>query len=199
MRAPLKFAGERHQSSSQHAADTVNLDKIQERMATDAQTCRTCGILLLALSLTIVLPPVVIDLLRGGKALRIIGHILTGKEYGVGLDVLGPVLVIFFLPAIIAAILGVVLLLGTFDRRLCGKLLLWFVGFSIFMLVWPLLPIPWKAMGIEPTYALRLGEFSWTAMLGLTVMESGAVFLHVPMIILFWGLLLFVGWKLSAK
>ena len=168
---------------------------LKERTATDAQACRACGILLLACSLTIVLPPVVIDLLMGGKALNIMANILAGKERGVGLDLLGPVLVIFFLPAIIAAILSVVLLLGTFDRSRRGKLLLWYVGFSIFMLVWPLLPIPWKAMGVEPTHAMRLGEFSWMAMLGLTVMESGAVFLHVPVIFLFWSVLLFVGWS----
>ena len=172
---------------------------LKERTATDSQACRTCGMLLLALSLTVLLPPVVIDLLIGGKALNIIAHILTGRETGIGLDLLGPVLVIFFLPAIIAAILGVGLLLGTIDRRRCGKLLLWYVGFSIFMLVWPFFPIPWTAMGIGQTYASWLGRFSWTAMLGLTYMESGAVFLHVPVILLLWCLLLYVGWGLVKR
>lgn len=140
-----------------------------------------------------------IDLLRGGKALNIIAYILTGREHGVGLDVLGPVLVIFFAPAIIGTILGLVLLLGTFDRRRCGKLMLWYVGFSIFMLVWPLLPIPWTAMGIGQTYASWLGRFSWTAMMGLMFMEEWAVFLHFPAIILLWGLSLFIGWHAMAK
>ena len=62
---------------------------LKERTATDAQACRACGILLLAFSLTIVLPPVVIDLLMGGKALNIMANILAGKERGVGLDLHG--------------------------------------------------------------------------------------------------------------
>ena len=169
---------------------------LKERAATDGQACRTSGTLLLAASLTIVLPPVVIDFLMGGKALNIIAYILTGREYGVGLDLLGPVLVIFFLPAIVAIALAVALLLGTHDRRRCGKLLLWYAGFSIFMLLWPLLPIPWTAMGIDRTYASWLGRFSWTALMGLTFMEGWAVFLHVPVIVLLWCWSLFLGWSM---
>jgi len=172
---------------------------LKERTATDAQTCRTCGTLFLVLSLTIVLPPVVIDFLMGGKALNAMAYILTGREYGVMLDLLGPVLVIFFLPAIIAMILGVVALLGAHDRLRCGKLLLWYVGFSIFMLVWPILPIPWTAMGIGQTYASWLGRFSWTAIMGLTFMEGLAVIPHVLAIVVLWSLALAIGVECSLR
>lgn len=168
---------------------------LKERTATDAQACRTRGILLLALSLTIVLPPIVIDLLMGGKLLKKIADILTGKGAGITIDVLGPMLVTFLLPAIIAAVLGGTLLLGTHDRRLCGKLLLWYVGFAIFMLLWPLLPIPWKGMGVPNAYASRLDSFSWAALFGLFLMEGWAVFLHVPVIVLLWGLSIVIGWS----
>ncbi len=168
---------------------------LKDRTATDSQTSRTCGVLFLVISLTIVLPPVVIDLLMGGKALNIMAYILTGRETGIGLDLLGPVLVTFFLPATIASIMGVTLLLGTFERRRCGKLLLWYFGFSVFMLVWPLLPIPWTALGIGQTYAMWLGRFSWTAMMGLTFMEGWAIFPHALAIVTLWSLLLFIGWS----
>lgn len=166
---------------------------LQERMATDGQACRTCSLLLLVLSLTILLPPVVIDLLIGGKALNAMAYILTGREFGVALGLFGPVLVAFFLPAIIAAILGMTLLFGTFDRRRCGKLLLWYVGFSVLMLVWPLLPIPWKAMGVSNAFVSRLDSFSWTAMMGLTAMEGWAVIPHVLAIVVLWSLTLTLG------
>ena len=161
-------------------------------------TGRTCGLLFLALSSAIVLPPVVINVLMGGKMLKAIARLLTGYGPNVAIDVLGPMLVTFFLPAIIAAILGVVLLLGKHDRS-CGKLLLWYVGFSIFMLVWSLLPIPWKAMGVPNAYASRLDSFMWHALYGLFLMEGWVVFLHVPVIVLLWGLSLFVGWNAISQ
>jgi hypothetical protein len=156
-------------------------------------------VLLIALSLTIVLPPVVINLLMGGKALNLVGYLLTGYGDGVLIDVLGPMLVTFFLPAIIAAVVGAMLLIRTYDRRRCGKLLLWYVGFSIFMLLWPLLPIPWTAMGVPNAYASRLDSFSWSALYGLFLMEGWAVFLHVPAIVLLWSLALAIGVECSLR
>lgn len=171
------------------------LHLLKERTATDGQACRTCAILLLALSLVIALPAIVIDLLMGGKALKMIGYILTREGDGIAINLLVPMLVTFLLPALIATVLGVALLLYRHDRRHCGKLLLWYVGFSIFMLLWPLLPIPWRAFGMNPAYASWLNEFSWAAIMGLTVMEGWAVFVHVPAIALLWCLSLFVGWN----
>jgi hypothetical protein len=171
---------------------------VKERTATDGQAPRTSGTLLIASSLTIVLPPLVIDSLTGGRALKKIAFILVGKGDGIAIDLLVPVLVTFLLPAIIAMISGAALLLGRHDRRTCGKMLLWYVGISVFMLLWPLLPIPWTAMGIGPTYASWLGRFSWTAMMGLTYMEQGVVFLHVPLIVLLWCVSLFLGWRMCS-
>lgn len=170
---------------------------LKERAAIDSQPCRTVGGIFLALSLTAVLPPVVIDLLRGGKLLKKIADILTGKGAAIAIDALGPLLVTFLLPAVIAAILGGALLLGIWPRTRCrcGKLLLWHVGFSIFMLLWPLLPIPWRAFGMNPAFASWLDDFSWSALFGLFIMEGYAVFLHVPVIVLLWCLSLFLGWS----
>ncbi len=151
------------------------------------------GMLLLALSLIVVLPPVVINLLMGGKVLKMIGSLLTGRGPNVVIDVLGPMLVTFLLPAIVVAIVGVVLLLGKHDRRRCCKALFWCVGFSILMLAWPLLPIPWNAMGVPNAYASRLSSFSWSALHGLFLMEGWAVAPHVLVIVLLWCLALYFG------
>jgi hypothetical protein len=145
--------------------------------------------------LSTVLPPIVINLLLGGREIKWIAETLMGRETTIAHGLLGPMFITFLLPAIFAATLWAVLQLATSNqtRRHCGILLLSYVALSAIMLMWPLLPIPWQAIGLSGAAASRLEDFSWSALLGLFLMERWAVFPHALVLVVLWFESLFYG------
>ena len=181
------------------------LHVLQEtRTATDYQACRTSGLVFITWSLTIVVPAVLVNFLIDGRMLRRMLRLLVGIFSSKALDVSGvllPLLVNFFIPAIIAAIIGMWLLLWSLQLRrqigfsshgrLCGILLLAFAVVYASLFLVPLLPFPWRAMG----FSTRMRTYPGFSLYLLYTMEGPVVIPHVLAIVVLWGLALFVGWS----
>ena len=161
-----------------------------------------CGKLLVAFSVTIVLPVLLVNLLIGGEALQRLLDSFRGKGLEVFIVIFSPMLINFFLPAIIAAILGAMMLIwsrrlrvdqasSTHVRRRCGYLMLGFLLISACVFLWPLLPIPWREFGFSNPEVSRLRDFTWHSLYGLFLMEGLFVVVHITAIFFLWCASLF--------
>jgi len=167
----------------------------------------------MTLAVTIILPVVLVNLLIGGKALQHLLDSFRGKGPEVFAVFFSPMLINFFLSAIIAASFGAIMLIwmliwsrsfridqdsSTYVRRRCGYLILGFLLISACAFLWPLLPVPWRVFGFTDQEVSRLRDFAWRSLYGLFLMEGLFVVVHVTAISFLWCLSLFFAFGMIS-